>query len=215
MDKPYASTFKRIFDLALTVLSLPFWLPLLLIVGLAIRIVLGGPVFFKQKRGGYKMEPFYILKFRSMTDERDEDGELLPDDRRLGKFGKFLRSASLDELPSLLQVLSGQISLVGPRPHIYDYVEFYTERQKRRFLVRPGITGWAQVRGRNSISWDERYELDIEYVENISFFFDLKILVLTVLKIFSTSDVNSKDHATMERFTGSAKQSKRSGNDAS
>jgi len=193
---------KRTFDLILTLAAAAVWLPLLLLVALVVRIKLGSPVLFRQKRPGLKGEPFQMIKFRSMTDTRDANGALLPDELRLPAFGRWLRATSMDELPELFNVLKGEMSLVGPRPLLMQYLPRYSERQARRHEVRPGITGWAQVNGRNAISWEEKFELDVWYVENQSLWLDCRILLLTVLRLFRRGDVNAPGSATMPEFMG-------------
>lgn len=164
---------------------------------------LGSPIFFKQKRPGLNGKPFYFYKFRSMTDKKGENGQLLPDDVRLTSFGKLLRKYSLDEFPQLFNVIKGDISLVGPRPLLMEYLPLYTNEQLKRHKVKPGITGWAQINGRNAISWEEKFKLDVWYVEHQSFLLDLKILFLTVIKVFRTEGINQPGNVTMEKFKGS------------
>lgn len=194
---------KRIFDLLVAVSVLMLTLPILVITALLVRFKLGSPVLFSQTRPGLNGKPFRMYKFRTMTDGRDEHGNLLDDHERLTRFGKALRSTSIDELPGLFNVLRGEMSLVGPRPLLLEYLPLYSKRQAQRHNVRPGITGWAQVNGRNAISWDKKFELDVWYVENQSFWLDIKILVLTVVKVFRRSDINANDSATMTPFSGS------------
>lgn len=193
---------KRLFDvlLSLGMLSV-FAAPLLLLYAL-VRFRLGGPVLFHQFRPGLHGVPFGMVKFRSMTDERGPDGELLPDAMRLTPFGRFLRASSLDELPELWNVLRGEMSLVGPRPLLMEYLPLYSPEQARRHEVRPGITGWAQVNGRNAVSWDERFRLDVWYVDHRSLWLDLKILWLTVRKVVVREGISAQGEATMPRFTG-------------
>ncbi len=191
---------KRIFDIAaatgaLIVLAIP-----MAIVAVLVRWKLGSPVFFRQQRPGLNGRPFMFVKFRSMTDERDGNGELLPDAERLPKFGAWLRSTSLDELPQLFNVLAGDMSIVGPRPLLMSYLDHYTSEQARRHDVRPGITGWAQVNGRNSLDWPERLALDVWYVDNRSFLLDLKIIAMTVKRIISRDGVSAPGHVTMRRL---------------
>ncbi|MFT9850481.1 sugar transferase [Aneurinibacillus sp. REN35] len=193
---------KRTFDLVCSLSLLTITLPVIAITAWLVRRKLGSPVLFKQKRPGLYGQPFYIYKFRTMTDERDEHGELLPDDIRLTRFGRLLRKLSLDELPQLFNVVKGDISLVGPRPLLMEYLPRYTPRQARRHEVRPGITGWAQVNGRNNISWEEKFELDVWYVENQSFFLDLKILWMTFYKVLRSEGVSKEGHATTTKFMG-------------
>lgn len=195
--------FKRVFDLCFVIITAPFWVSVFVIVSVAIYIKMGRPILFMQRRGGYKGKPISILKFRTMTNAKDATGHFLPDDERLTRFGKFLRSSSLDEIPSLICVLTGQISLVGPRPFIYDYIPLYSAEQMRRHDVRPGITGWAQVNGRNTLSWEEKFALDVWYVDNQSLWLDVKILFLTIQKVFKRADISADGEATMPRWTGS------------
>lgn len=185
----------------------PFWLPLVAVVALLVRFKLGSPVFFRQKRPGKNARIFEMIKFRTMTDARAGDGKLLPDAQRLTPFGKLLRSTSFDELPELFNVVSGDMSLVGPRPLLVQYLERYSARQARRHEVRPGITGLAQVMGRNELSWDEKFEWDVRYVETQSFWLDLKIIVLTVKAVFRREGISAKGDATMPEFRGSMKRS--------
>lgn len=194
---------KRILDLLSATLGLLLLSPLILGLALLIRLKLGSPVFFTQTRPGLHGKPFSMIKFRTMTDARDANGELLPDSIRLTTFGKFLRSSSLDELPELWNVLKGDMSLVGPRPLLMEYLPRYTPEQARRHDARPGITGWAQINGRNAISWEEKFTLDVWYVDNQSFWLDLKILILTVKKVFMREGISAKGETTMPKFTGS------------
>ncbi|MCF2908848.1 sugar transferase [Pseudoalteromonas sp. DL2-H2.2] len=180
---------KRTFDLVLTLLALFILAPVLIVVAILIRVKLGAPILFTQDRPGLNNKVFKMYKFRSMTNECDASGNLLPDSIRLTKFGSFLRSSSLDELPGLWNILIGDMSLVGPRPLLVEYLDFYTEKERMRHNVRPGLTGLAQVSGRNNLAWDERLKIDIEYVENQSFLLDLKILYLTFLKVIKKEDV--------------------------
>lgn len=184
------------------ILAAPLWLPVLAIVALLVRIKLGSPVFFRQKRPGLNGRIFEMVKFRSMLDARDASGRLLPDAERLTAFGKSLRSASLDELPELWNVLRGDMSLVGPRPLLVHYLDRYSSRQARRHDVRPGITGLAQVMGRNAISWDEKFEWDVRYVETQSLWLDLKILFLTLRTVFFRTGISAQGDATMPEFRG-------------
>lgn len=177
------------------------WPFIVLLVAL-VRIKLGSPAFFRQQRPGLHGKPFMMLKFRTMTNARDADGNLLPDAVRLTFFGRFLRSSSLDELPELINVLFGDMSLVGPRPLLMEYLPRYSPEQARRHEVRPGITGWAQVNGRNAISWEEKFKLDVWYVDNRSFWVDLKIIWLTLIKVFKREGIAQDGQATMEKFTG-------------
>ncbi|MCF7821490.1 MAG: sugar transferase [Mariprofundaceae bacterium] len=196
---------KRLFDLCSAIAGLLLLWPLLLLLALLVRIKLGSPVLFRQQRPGLHGEPFYIYKFRSMTDARDEHGELLPDAERLTSFGQFLRRFSLDELPQLFNVLRGDLSLVGPRALLMEYLPLYTPEQARRHDVTPGITGWAQVNGRNAISWEEKFGYDVWYVDHRSFLLDLKILWMTLLKVLCSQGVSQSGHVTMEKFRGSPK----------
>jgi len=196
---------KRLFDVVAAVGGLCLLWPLLLLLAVLVRIKLGSPVLFKQQRPGLHGKPFYIYKFRSMTDTRDASGDLLPDAERLPPFGCFLRRFSLDELPQLFNVLRGDISLVGPRALLMEYLPLYNKEQARRHDVRPGITGWAQVNGRNAISWDEKFAYDLWYVEHQSFLLDIKILWMTIMKVIAAEDVSQQDHVTMEKFRGTSK----------
>jgi sugar transferase EpsL len=195
---------KRAFDLFAVLLTAPVWIPVLLVVALLVRVKLGSPVLFRQKRPGKDDRIFELIKFRTMTDARDATGALLPDAVRLTPFGKWLRSTSLDELPELLNVLRGDMSLVGPRPLLVQYLDRYSERQRRRHKVRPGLTGLAQVMGRNALSWEEKFELDVLYVEQQSLALDLRILALTVKAVLFRSGISAVGDATMPEFTGSA-----------
>jgi len=195
-------TFKQFFDILLVLLSLPLILPIYLIVMILVLINFNFPILFKQSRGGFNGKTFNIIKFRTMTNDYDKNGKLLGDEIRLTKFGKFLRSSSLDELPSLWNVLKGDMSLVGPRPFIAKYLPLYTARQARRHEVKPGVTGWAQVNGRNKISWEEKFDLDVWYVDNQSFWLDIKILWMTIIKVITRSGINQDGQATIENFKG-------------
>lgn len=181
--------FKRLIDILFSLSMVILLLPIILIVAILVRVKLGSPILFSQQRPGLNGKIFRMYKFRSMTDERDESGALLPDKVRLTKFGSFLRGSSLDELPGLWNILKGDMSLVGPRPLLVEYLEFYTEREQLRHSLRPGLTGLAQVSGRNNLAWDERLEIDVEYVQNQSFLLDLKILYLTFIKVIKKEDV--------------------------
>ncbi len=203
----YRRYFKRPMDIILSSIALIILSPILLIVALLIRIKLGSPVIFRQQRPGLNEKTFTMYKFRTMTDERDEDGELLPDSVRLTKFGKFLRSTSLDELPELLNILKGDMSVIGPRPLLVEYLSLYDRHQKRRHEVRPGLSGLAQVSGRNAISWEDKFDLDVEYVDNISFLGDWKIIFLTFKKVFIREGISSNTAVTMEPFKGSKEKS--------
>lgn len=194
---------KRVFDILVSFILLVLLVPLFLIVSILISLKLGLPVFFKQIRPGLKGKKFHMVKFRTMLDATDSGGNPLPDSERLTKFGKFLRSTSLDELPGLINVLKGDMSLVGPRPLLVEYLPLYSNTQRRRHEVKPGITGWAQVNGRNAISWEEKFNYDVWYVDNQSFFLDVKILHLTVKKVFVREGISAEDHSTMPFFKGS------------
>ena len=196
----YKLFFKRLIDIICSLVGLIVFSPILVIVALLVRLNLGSPIFFTQNRLGKNGKEFKMIKFRTMKDAVDKFGEVLPDEQRLTRFGKILRSTSLDELPELINVLKGDMTLVGPRPLLVEYKELYSERQFRRHETSPGITGWAQVNGRNSISWNERFELDVWYVDNVSFFLDIKILFMTVLKVIKRDGIN--EEASMSKFTG-------------
>jgi sugar transferase EpsL len=200
----YAQVGKRVLDLLLAGLALILLSPIIGIVALLVRLKLGSPVLFQQGRPGLHGRSFTMYKFRTMTDLRDAAGNLLPDAERLTTFGRFLRSSSLDELPELWNVLKGEMSLVGPRPLLMHYLPLYTPEQMRRHDVRPGITGWAQVNGRNAITWEEKFALDVWYVDNVSFWLDLKIILLTISKIVKSQDINQPGRATMQPFEGSS-----------
>jgi sugar transferase EpsL len=193
---------KRIFDFTIGLLALAVLAPVIILTAVLIAFKLGRPVIFTQMRPGENGIPFKMLKFRSMTDARDSEGNLLEDDIRLTDFGSRLRATSLDELPGLINVIKGDMSLVGPRPLLMEYLPLYNDFQKRRMEVKPGITGWAQINGRNAISWKRKFELDVWYVENQSFWLDLKIIFLTVLKVFKRSDINAENTKTMHWFKG-------------
>jgi lipopolysaccharide/colanic/teichoic acid biosynthesis glycosyltransferase len=196
---------KRLFDISISGLVFIVLLPVMLITAFMVAIFLGCPVFFCQRRPGYLGKPFNIYKFRTMNDRRDLNGNLLADNERLTWFGKWLRSTSADELPTLWNVLSGNMSLVGPRPLLMEYLPLYSKEQARRHLVKPGVTGWSQVNGRNAISWSDKFYLDVWYVDNQSFFLDLKILFLTIQKVFIREGINAEGEATMAKFTGNSR----------
>ena len=196
---------KRLMDILGAMVGLLLLAPVIVLLSLLVRIKLGSPVLFRQSRPGRAGQGFEMAKFRTMTDARDVHGELLPDCDRLAGFGQFLRASSLDELPELWNVLKGDMSLVGPRPLLMEYLPLYSERQSRRHEVRPGITGWAQINGRNALSWDEKFELDVWYVENRTLWLDIKILFLTVCKVVKRDDISQDGEATMSKFTGSNK----------
>lgn len=193
---------KTIFDKTFALLLIIIFLPVYIIVSFLIYLKMGAPILFHQIRPGYKGKLFGIYKFRTMTNERDNSGELLPDDKRLIGVGKKIRSLSLDELPQLFNVLKGDMSFVGPRPLLVEYLDLYSEEQKRRHNVKPGITGWAQVNGRNAISWEDKFKLDVWYVDNQSFWLDMKILFLTVKKVIVRDGISGEGEATMSKFTG-------------
>lgn len=196
---------KRMFDVVVVIFPLPLLLPTMLLLMLLVRWQLGAPVFFSQIRPGLGGKPFRMVKFRTMTDARDADGQLLPDDQRLPAFGRLMRATSLDELPELWNVLKGDMSLVGPRPLLMEYLPLYNPDQARRHEVRPGITGWAQVNGRNAIRWEEKFKLDVWYVDNRSLWLDIWILLLTVKKVLVRDGISAEGEATMSRFMGSHK----------
>lgn len=194
---------KRLIDLVVSAVALIVLAPVLVLVAVLVRVTLGAPVLFRQQRPGLHGQPFTLYKFRTMTDARDAQGRLLPDAQRLTRFGRFLRSTSLDELPELFNVLKGEMSLVGPRPLLMEYLERYTPEQMRRHAVRPGITGWAQINGRNALSWEQKFALDVWYVDHRSFWLDMKILALTLWKIIKREGISQPGQATMEEFRGS------------
>ena len=198
----YSKYIKRILDILLSLIILILFWWLILLVALLVKIFLGSPVIFKQNRPGKDGEIFTLYKFRTMTDEIDAMGELLPDEIRLKKFGKFLRSTSLDELPEIINILKGEMSFVGPRPLLVEYLDLYNDEQKRRHEVRPGLTGLAQINGRNDTSWEERFKHDIEYVDNVTFKNDIGIICKTIKLVFTRKGVNGKDSVTMEKFKG-------------
>lgn len=198
----YRIYFKRIFDILITVILLVVLFPIWLMVMLLLTISNNGTPFFAQSRPGKHGKMFYIIKFKSMNDRRDQKGELLPDNLRLTPVGLFIRNTSLDELPQLLNVLKGDMSLIGPRPLMESYLPLYNKSQQRRHNVLPGITGWAQVKGRNAISWERKFEYDVWYVDNISFLIDIKILLLTILKVFKLDGINQEGVLNPEPFKG-------------
>ena len=200
--KIHKSYIKRIFDFMSAFLGILIFLPIFFVVSVLIFFNLGRPIFFKQPRAGIHGKVFNVYKFRTMTNECDETGSLLPDKDRLKSFGKFLRSTSIDELPSLLNVLNGTMSIVGPRPFMAEYLPLYSNKQARRHDVRPGITGWAQVNGRNSITWNEKFEMDLWYLDNQSFLLDLKIIWLTIKKVVMRDGISNSDNITMDKFKG-------------
>ncbi len=194
---------KRLFDLVATGVGCLIVWPVLLVLPLLVKIRHGAPVFFRQKRPGLHGTSFFMYKFRTMTNERGRDGNLLSDKQRLTSFGRFLRSASLDELPELINVFKGEMSLVGPRPLLMEYLPLYSAEQFRRHEVKPGITGWAQVNGRNAISWEDKFKFDVWYVDNQSFWLDIKILWMTLIRVFKREGISQDGHSTMPVFKGS------------
>ena len=198
----YEKYIKRLLDFTLSFLALIILSPVLLVTALLVRIKLGSPIIFHQARPGKSEKIFCLYKFRSMTDECDENGNLLPDNERLTRFGRILRSTSLDELPELLNILRGDMSIVGPRPLLVKYLPLYNEEQRHRHDVRPGLTGWAQANGRNAISWEEKFKLDVWYVQHISFWVDVKVIFMTVKKVFCRDGISSETSVTMEEFSG-------------
>lgn len=196
---------KRAMDIFGAIFAIAVFMPLFILIAVLVRLNLGRPLFFCQQRPGLRGAPFNMWKFRTMTNSYGSDGHLLPDAQRLTRFGIFLRSSSLDELPELWNVLKGDMSLVGPRPLLMEYVPLYSERQSRRQWVRPGITGWAQINGRNTISWEEKFELDVWYVENRTLLLDIKILLLTIWRVIKRDGISHEGEATVSRFTGGHK----------
>ncbi len=196
---------KRILDILVSIILVIILSPVLLIVSILVLIFHGAPVLFGQRRPGYKGKPFKIFKFRSMTEAREMDGKFLPDEKRITVFGKFLRASSLDELPELFNVMRGEMSLVGPRPLLMQYLDRYSSEQSRRHDVLPGITGWAQVNGRNALDWEDKFKLDVWYVDHWNFWLDIKILWMTVWKVFKHEGISQPGHATAEEFTGNDK----------
>lgn len=204
----YKKYFKRLLDCIMALIGLIVLSPLMLIIAVLVRIKLGSPVIFKQPRPGLNEGIFTLYKFRTMIDERDQNGELLPDERRLTAFGRWLRSTSFDELPELWNILKGDMSFVGPRPLLVDYLPFYNEKQRKRHRVRPGLTGLAQVSGRNALAWEERFALDVQYVDSVSFLGDLSIMVRTVLAVLRREGISSESSVTMEAFKPTSNASK-------
>lgn len=203
----YKNYIKRPMDFILSLIALIVLSPVLLVVAILVKTKLGSPVIFKQERPGLNEKIFTLYKFRTMTDAKDENGELLPDSVRLTRFGKFLRSTSLDELPELFNILRGDMSIIGPRPLLMQYLPLYNERQKLRHKVRPGLSGLAQISGRNAISWEDKFELDVKYADNVGFIGDWKIIILTLKKVLIREGINSETAATMEPFKGTVKES--------
>ena len=202
----YKRFLKRPLDFILSLMAIIVLSPVLMIVAFLVRVKLGSPVLFKQKRPGLNEKIFTMYKFRTMTDEKDENGELLPDSVRLTKFGRMLRSTSLDELPELFNILKGDMSIVGPRPLLIQYLELYNDHQKRRHEVRPGLSGHAQVNGRNAISWEDKFNLDVEYVDNVSFIGDWKIIFLTIKKVFIKEGISQEGQETVQYFAGNVEK---------
>ncbi len=196
----YKKFFKRFFDIILSLIAIIILSPVYLIISILVLIFMGWPILFKQPRPGKNEKIFNMYKFRTMTNKKDKDGNLLPDEQRLPKFGRFLRKTSLDELPEIFSIFIGKMSIVGPRPLVVQYLPYYTEEEHHRHDVRPGLTGWAQVNGRNNLSWDDRFKLDIEYVNNISLIFDIKIIFLTIKKVIKASDINVRGTGKMMDF---------------
>lgn len=201
--------FKRAMDIIISIMALIISSPILLVVAVLVRINLGSPVVFCQVRPGMHHHPFTMLKFRSMKDDKDQNGNVLADAQRLPRFGKLLRSSSFDEFPGLINVLKGDMSIVGPRPLLVEYLPLYNAVQNRRHEVRPGITGWAQVNGRNTISWEQKFEYDVWYVDNQSLWLDIKIILFTAMKVIKRADINHNGEVTMTKFTGSKVEYKR------
>lgn len=202
MNNWYKKFGKRIFDISISIFALIILSPILIMIALLVRIFLGKPVIFAQIRPGLNAKPFVIYKFRSMNNKKDVHGTLLPDSERITSFGQFLRNTSIDELPELINVIKGDMSLVGPRPLIMEYLERYSPFQARRHEIRPGITGWAQINGRNAISWEQKFKYDVWYVDNCTFFLDLKIMLLTILKTGKREGISQPGRATSDPFLG-------------
>lgn len=201
----YAKYIKRLLDFILSLFAIIVLSPIMLIIYILVRIKLGKPAIFKQKRPGKDEKIFTLYKFRTMTDKKDEKGNLLPDEDRITKFGKMLRSTSLDELPELFNILKGDMSIVGPRPLLVEYLELYNEEQRHRHDVRPGLTGLAQISGRNAISWEDKFKKDVEYIRKITFMGDIKIVFITIKKVIKKEGISQENNATVERFRGSSK----------
>lgn len=200
----YEKYFKRLFDFSLSLIAFTLLFPLLFIVAILIRLKLGSPIIFKQKRPGLNEKIFTLYKFRTMTDKKDDQGVLLPDSERLTRFGKFLRSTSIDELPGLINIIKGDMSIVGPRPLLVEYLDLYSIEQRKRHEVRPGLSGYAQVNGRNALSWEGKFKLDVIYVNNVTFKHDIGIIIKTILKVIKREGISSTNSATMEKFEGSS-----------
>ena len=208
-SKRHTNPIKRLFDLAVAVFSVIILSPFLVLVGFLVRLKIGSPVLFRQERPGLHGRPFTIYKFRTMTDQRDEAGNLLPDGNRLTRLGRFLRKTSMDELPELFNVIKGDMSIVGPRPLLMQYLDRYTPEQARRHEVKPGITGWAQVNGRNAISWEDKFKLDVWYVDNLTLWLDVRIILMTVSKVLKSEGISQAGHATAQEFLGSHAKAQR------
>jgi len=200
----YEKYFKRLFDFSVSLIALILLFPLLLFIAVLIRIKLGSPIIFKQDRPGLNEQIFTLYKFRTMTNNKDQQGVLLPDSDRLTKFGKFLRSTSIDELPGLINIIKGDMSIVGPRPLLVEYLDLYSIEQRKRHEVRPGLSGYAQVNGRNALSWEDKFKLDVIYVNNVTFKHDIGIIIKTILKVIKREGISSTNSATMEKFEGSS-----------
>ena|SRR5699024_9352784 len=206
-ERMYSNFFKRPLDFTLALIAIIMLSPIILIVAILVRFKLGSPVLFKQARPGLNEKIFMMYKFRTMTDERDKNGNLLPNDQRHTRFGKLLRSTSLDELPGLFNIIKGDMSVIGPRPLLVEYLPLYNAHQKRRHDVRPGLSGLAQAKGRNSLTWEEKFDLDIEYVENLTLMNDIKIILLTIKKVFVREGINFSDEVKDTKFRGTKKSS--------
>jgi lipopolysaccharide/colanic/teichoic acid biosynthesis glycosyltransferase len=200
----YEKYFKRSFDFIVSLIAFILLLPFLMIIAFLIRIKLGSPIIFKQKRPGLNEKIFTLFKFRTMTEKKDEQGLLLPDSERLTKFGKFLRSTSIDELPGLINIIKGDMSIVGPRPLLIEYLNLYNAEQRKRHEVRPGLSGYAQVNGRNALSWEDKFKLDVVYVNNVSFQRDIVIILKTIIKVVKREGISSSNSVTMEKFNGNS-----------
>ncbi|MFA0736792.1 MAG: hypothetical protein OGMRLDGQ_003292 [Candidatus Fervidibacter sp.] len=200
MNRKIQLLIKRLFDIIFSLTLIILLAPLILFIALLIWVTMGRPILFRQRRVGYKGQVFTIYKFRTMTEERDEHGNLLPDEQRLTRFGRFLRETSLDELPELFNVLKGDMSLVGPRPLLVEYLPYYTPEERKRHNMRPGITGWAQVNGRNAITWDQKLALDVWYVDNWSLWLDFKIILMTIIKVIKREGISTNGYATAPRL---------------
>ena len=200
----YEKYFKRVMDVSFSLIAFMLLFPLLLFIAVLIRIKLGSPIIFKQKRPGLNEQIFTLYKFRTMTDKKDDQGELLPDNERITSFGNFLRSTSIDELPGLINIIKGDMSIVGPRPLLVEYLELYNLEQRKRHEVRPGLSGYAQINGRNALSWEDKFKLDVIYVNNVTFRHDIGIILKTILKVIKREGISSTNSATMEKFEGSS-----------